>query len=310
MKVFDDKPSGKISVPILVLIVLLAVSVLLVIITQFKGVPLSLEDYFGIQVKKLELLSRMQVNLFKSVEAEKMAVTADTDESSRTFADQSRQKADAVERDRQELGLLIKKDPSEREIDLLKEFDRCWTEFRSIDRELLEFAVKNTNLKAAQLSFTKGREAVKKFEEALEEVMALSPSNKEDPQMEGLIYKALVAGIKIHYLHAPHIAAANDEQMDTIEKEIKENEAVITKALTRLALLVPEKKRAFLQKAKSAYGELSQVTAQVIDLSRQNTNIKSFELSLGRKRKVTAQGDEILKSLEDAVRSRSYKATR
>ncbi len=310
MKIINTHSSGKISVPILVLIVLLSVSVLLVIFTQFKGVPLSLEDYFGIQIKKLELLSRMQINLFRSVEAEKMAVTADTDESSKTFADQSQQKSDAVERDRQDLGLLIKKDPSEREIDLLREFDRWWTEFRSIDRELLEFAVKNTNLKAAQLSFTKGREAVRKFEEALEAAIALPPSGKEDPEIQRLIYKALVAGVTIHYLHAPHIAAANDEQMDSIEKEIKQNEAIIANALTRLPSLIPEKERASLQKAKTAYGELTKVTAQVIDLSRQNTNIKSFELSLGRKRKITAQCDEVLKSLEEAVRSRSFKATR
>ncbi|MBI4767335.1 MAG: MCP four helix bundle domain-containing protein [Deltaproteobacteria bacterium] len=309
MKLFNANSSGKISVPILVLIVLLSVSVLLVIVTQFKGVHLSLEDYFGVQIKKLELLSRMQINLFKSVEAEKMAVTADTDESSKTFADQSLQKSDALERDRQELGLLIKKDPTEREIDLLKEFDRFWVEFRSIDRELLEFAVKNTNLKAAQLSFTKGREAVKKFEAAMEEAIAL-PSGKEDLQREGLICKALVAGIKIHDLHAPHIAAVNDEQMDNIEKEIKQNEAVIARALARLTPPIPEKERAALQKAKAAYDELSKVTAQVLDLSRQNTNIKSFELSLGRKRKITAQCDEILKSLEEAVRSRSFKATR
>jgi hypothetical protein len=310
MKIIKAKPSGKISGPILVLIVLLSVSLLLVIFTQFRGTPLSLEDYFGMQVKKLELLSRMQINLFKSVEAEKMAVTADTDESSRTFADQSQKKSDALERDRQELGLLVKKDPSDREVNLLREFDRCWTDFRSIDRELLEFAVKNTNLKAAQLSFTKGLEAVKEFEEALEGMMARQPAGREDPQIQRLVYKALLAGIKIHYLHAPHIAAANDEQMDKIEKDIKQNEVIIVKTLERLTPLISEKEQVSLSKAKSAFGELSKVTARVIDLSRQNTNIKSFELSLGRKRKVTAQCDEILRSLEEGVRSRSFKATR
>ena len=62
------------------------------IISQFKDVHLTFQDYLGIQVKKLEILSRMQINLFKSVEAEKLAVTADTDESSKTFAVQSQQK--------------------------------------------------------------------------------------------------------------------------------------------------------------------------------------------------------------------------
>jgi len=51
-------------------------------------------------------------------------------------------------------------------------------------------------------------------------------------------------------------------------------------------------------------------TREVIGLSRQNTNVKSFELSLGRKRKITAQCDEILSNLQEALRSKEFKATR
>ncbi len=40
------------------------------------------------------------------------------------------------------------------------------------------------------------------------------------------------------------------------------------------------------------------------------TSPKSFELSMNRKRKTTAQCDEILTSLQDAVQSRSFKAMR
>ena len=119
-----------------------------------------------------------------------------------------------------------------------------------------------------------------------------------------------MAGIKIHYLHAPHIAEANDKEMDNIERDIKHQQEIVSKALNQLAFLVPKTNQASLQKAGTAFGELRQITAQVIDLSRQNTNIKSFELSLGRKRKITAQCDEILKSLEETVRGRSFKATR
>lgn len=294
----------------IVLIVLVLLSVVVVVGIKYNRINLDIKDVMGIMNKKIEVLARMRINLLKSVEAEKMAVMADTDESSRVNAVDSQKAADALEKDRLELGLLIRKDPVDREMKLFQEFERCWGDFRKIDQVLLDFAVKNTNIKAAHLSFLKGGEAVKDFEEALKRLISNQASNKEDPQIERLVSEALVAGIKIHYLHSPHIAAANDEQMDNIEKDIKQNEAVIAKALTRLALLVPEKKRTSLQKAKTAYGELSQITAQVIDLSRQNTNIKSFELSLGRKRKITAQCDEILKSLEEVVRSRSFKATR
>jgi hypothetical protein len=294
----------------IVLIVSVLFSMVVVVGIKYYPINLDIKDVMGIMNKKIEVLARMRVNLLKSVEAEKMAVMADTDESSRVNSIESQKAADALEKDRLELGLLIRKDPIDREMKLFQEFDLCWRDFRKIDQVLLDFAVKNTNIKAAHLSFVKGSEVVKEFEKALYHLISSQPSAKEDPQVDRLVFEALAAGIKIHYLHAPHIAAANDEQMDNIEKDLRQNEAIISKALTRLTLLIPEKKQASLQKAKTAYGELSKVTAQVIDLSRQNTNIKSFELSLGRKRKITAQCDEILKSLEEAVRNRSFKATR
>ena len=175
---------------------------------------------------------------------------------------------------------------------------------------LLGFAVKNTNLKAAQLSFVEGSKAVKNLEDSLNPLISRKPIEQEDFHVAQLACRALTAGLKIHYLHAPHIAAANNEQMDKIERAIKQNEEVIKTALKGLKNLVPGDNQLSLRKAETAFEELEKVTARVIALSRQNTNIKSFEMSLGRKRKVTAQCDEILLSLEEAVRSRSFKATR
>jgi hypothetical protein len=293
-----------------VLIVLVLLSILIAIGIKNGRINLDLRDVMDIMTKKLEVIARMRINLLKSVEAEKMAVMADTDESSRINADESLKAAGSLEKDRLELALLIKKDSTEQEIKLLDEFDRCWTEFRKIDRVLLDFAVKNTNIKAANLSFAKGSEAVKGLEDALYGLLSDKPSGREGLQLDLLVSKALAAGIKIHYLHAPHIAAANDEQMDKIEAEIKKNEGIILRSLKEMRPLVPEKKQGSLREARVAYDELTKVTAQVIDLSRQNTNIKSFELSLGRKRKVTAQCDEILLGLQEEVRNRSFKATR
>ena len=293
-----------------VLIILVLLSILIAVGIKYDRINLDLRDIMGIMTQKMELLSRMRINLLKSVEAEKMAVMADTDESSLANADESQKAADSLEKDRLELGLLIKKDSTGQEIKLLDEFNRCWSEFRKIDRVLLDFAVKNTNIKAANLSFAQGSEAVRDFEDALHRLISDKPSGKKDLQMDLLVSKALAAGLKIHYLHAPHIAAANDDQMDKIEAEIKKNEGIIIRSLNEMKPLVPGKKQASLQEARVAYDKLAKVTAQVIDLSRQNTNIKSFELSLGRKRKLTAQCDEILLSLQEAVRSRSFKATR
>jgi hypothetical protein len=151
---------------------------------------------------------------------------------------------------------------------------------------------------------------MKRFEEVLSDLSRNRASSTKDNQIAELVCKAITAGLKIHYLHAPHIAAANDDQMDKIEAAIKQYDDLIKRSLSKLKRLVPEEKQASLREAEAAYGDLARVTAEVLDLSRQNTNIKSFELSVGRKRKVTAQCDEILMNLQEAVRSKAFTGTR
>jgi hypothetical protein len=277
---------------------------------KYEHIDLGFKDVIGIMLKKIELISRMRASLLASADAEKSAVMADTDEASRALADQSRQAADAVDRDRRELGLLVEKDHREREMESLREFDGCWAELRKIDQVLLELAVENTNIKAAHLSFGKGSLAVKRFEDALTALKRSEPLSRKDNQIAELVYNAITAGLKIHYLHAPHIAAANDDEMDKVEAAIRQQDGVIKSSLSKLKQLLPEEKQASLREAETAYDQLGRVTAEVLELSRQNTNIKSFELSLGRKRKVTAQCDEILKKLEETVRSKTFTGTR
>ena len=87
----------------------------------------------------------------------------------------------------------------------------------------------------------------------------------------------------------------------------EENEA--SKSLDELAGIVGEGNRDALLQAKAAFSEFREVTAKVIELSRQNSNVKSLELSLGRKRKLAAQCDEILGALQEAVQNRTFRAT-
>ena len=310
MKIGGHSLTGRKAGLLLLLAVLLLGLVLMWISIKYEHINLGFKDMIGIMLKKTEIISRMRASLLTSVDAEKSAVMADTDEASRAFADQSRQAADAVDRDRRELGLLVEKDHTEREMELLREFDGCWAESRKIDQVLLELAVENTNIKAANLSFGEGSSALERYEQALTDVKRSASSSRNANQISDLVYNAVTAGLKIHYLQAPHIAAANDDQMDKIEADIKHQNDLIRSSLSTLKHLVPKEKQASLRQAEAAYDELARVTAEVIALSRQNTNIKSFELSLGRKRKVTAQCDEILIKLEEGVRSKAFTGTR
>jgi flagellar biosynthesis chaperone FliJ len=98
--------------------------------------------------------------------------------------------------------------------------------------------------------------------------------------------------------------------MDTLETKIKKEENRVLKSFTRLTEIASEKERDALAQAKEAFSDLNKVTETVLQLSRQNSNIKSLELSLSKKRKITAKCDEILSALHEAVQKGFSRATR
>ena len=295
----------------LVLIVTLLLSLLALYFSKFLGQDARYATVIGNTAEVIEVISRMRINLLKSTDLEKGAVMAITDEESRTLAEQSRKSADAVERDYDGLKVLIDAAKIDKEIKLMKEFSDNWNNFRVIDRELLSLAVENTNIKAANLSFTAAAQATANIERLLSELMDVPKSDHERAQTARLAYQAVTAVFMIYSLEAPHINEAEDEKMDELENLMAANEKKARNALTDLSRLIDQHGRTIFNDVSSAFSKFMEVHKEVIRLSRMNTNIKSLQLSLGRKRKVAAQCEEILNSLQDAVQSgRSFKATR
>ncbi len=306
------KPDGRSRTPLRWVASLILAVVLVLAFIGIKhrtGGPV-LQDFLGNIAKKADLIASMRVNLHSSAEAEKSAVMADTDEASQEYAERSRRAAGFVERDRRELEALLQQDHTAHEMEQFNELTACWGELRKIDEIILQFAVQNTNLKAAALSFAEGRRAMDRLDRSLRELIRQSASGDRCGLIAPLAADALSAGMKMHNLHAPHIVESRDSRMDELEAEMQQAMEIIEASLGKLADSASEKERALVEEAGTAYADFSEVNARVLSLSRQNTNLKSFELSLGNKRKLAARCHEILVSLQETVRSREFKATR
>jgi hypothetical protein len=295
----------------LALIITLLLSVLALYFSRFPGQDARYETVIGNTSKIIEIVSRMRINLLKSTDLEKGAVMAVTDEESQVFAEQSRKSADAVERDYLELKGLIDAAKIDKEMALLKEFGDNWNNIRVIDGELLSLAVENTNIKAANLSYTAAAQAIATFERLLSEAMEIPTSDGERVQMAKLAFQAATSAYVIYSLEAPHINEAQDKKMDELENLMGMNEKKVRNALNNLSRLTDRQGKSIFNEALVAFSKFMEVHKEVVRLSRMNTNIKSLQLSLGRKRKVAAQCEEILNSLQDTVQTgRSFKATR
>jgi hypothetical protein len=64
------------------------------------------------------------------------------------------------------------------------------------------------------------------------------------------------------------------------------------------------------QDVRTAYADFQKVNKEVLELSRRNSNIRSFALSLGEKRLVTAKCRELLTALQNSIESHRFEATR
>lgn len=261
-------------------------------------------------LKKSESLSTMRIQLLEAIEAEKNAVLATTVEAAQGYADRARQAAEGVEKSRRELAALIPKENAAREATLLQEFNACWLQFRELDGRILDLATQHTNLKAQRLSATQGAHEIERFEEGLRGLMSPGVTAGQGDEVVRLAYEALTAGLKILALHKPHIEAVGDDEMDRLERAIHADDESARKALAALGSIPGLSGDEHWQQAAAAYARFMALTTEVLRLSRDNTNIKSTALSLGKKRLISAQCQETLASLQQSVHDQQFKATR
>jgi hypothetical protein len=98
--------------------------------------------------------------------------------------------------------------------------------------------------------------------------------------------------------------------MSTLEKRMAASEKTARDALQTLSGLIQPASRPKLAAATTALDRLMGVNAQIIGLSRRNSNVRSLALSLNQKRTITAACEESLRSLRDALAKRGFTGIR
>ncbi|MEQ1545340.1 MAG: hypothetical protein ABL924_09860 [Methyloglobulus sp.] len=186
---------------------------------------------------------------------------------------------------------------------MVNEFNICWSQYRKLDETILNLAIQNTNLKAQKISSTQCAQEIVRFEESLNRIIQRDNKNNQCSEAVMPAHEALTASFKIFALHKPHIEEADDKQMDKIEQSIKSYDGSAKKALNTLSGIAALRDNSDLKNAQTAYGRFMNLTNEVLRLSRLNTNIKSTELSLGKKRLISSQCQEILTTLQATVQA-------
>jgi len=256
------------------------------------------------KAKRIELVERMRLGLASASEAEKSAVMAVTDEDSRTYADQARAATATVEQGRRDLENLLSPGGTEDERDDLAQFSKAFAEFQRIDKELLNLAVRNTNLKAYSLAFGPAAEALREMDDALGRVTAAGGAAGADSlKVTQLADGARIAALRLMTLLPPHIAEESDQKMDELEAAMTKEDQAVRRSLDGLTALVKQSDRGDLAAATSSFGRFTEIRTQIIKLSRENTNVRSLTISLNQKRKVMLICQDNLAAIEQAIQA-------
>jgi hypothetical protein len=279
--------------------VLLAVSLL---VLHFRDLQTP-SAQLAFKAKRVELVERMRLSVAVASEAEKSAVMAITDEDSQLYADQARTATAAVEQGRRELEQLLQSGGPKNENAFLAQFSGAFAEFQRIDKDLLDLAVKNTNLKAYSLAFGPAAGVLKEMDAALNRVVAVvgDSSSADNLKIMRLADDARIAALRLLALLPPHIAEESDQKMDEMEAVMAQEDQMVRQNLEALAALPILSGNTDLSTATVRYVRFTELKMQILKLSRENTNVRSLTISLQEKRKVMMVCQGALAALEQAI---------
>ena len=121
---------------------------------------------------------------------------------------------------------------------------------------------------------------------------------------------ARAAVLEIQVLQAPHIAEPDDAAMTRMEEHMAAAAAAARNALKELQSALPPDAGSQVAAANNALDRFLAINAEIVSLSRRNSNVRSLALSFGRKRVVAAECADQLRALEQALAKHEFSATR
>ncbi len=295
---------SKIAVLVGILTVTVAV-VALVGAWELRNMNLRLIQLVDGNSRATELATRIRMQMFATVRAEKNAVLSPDDAQSAKFVDIAQADAAVIDAVAPDLrNVLDELAVGEEEF---AEFQRSWEVFKLNQEEVLRLAGLNTNSAASTLLHVDAADEAKSLGRLLGGVQTrLTPSDELGPsadalQAEARIAEALMQTARILTLLAAHINALDDAAMSEKDGAIEAGFAALEEALARLKALVGDADRLELGQATMLVAELRKSSDQIRKLSHTNSNNKSAELTLTTTIEHTNRCESALSKLIDVL---------
>jgi hypothetical protein len=257
------------------------------------------------KAKRLEVVSEMRLSLAAASEAQNSAVMTTSEQDSKAFAAEARTATAAMEQGQIELEKLLKERKNSHEVELLNRFAESLRDFQKVEAQICDLAVQSSNRKAYGLAFGPAMRLLKELDEALVHIIADQADLPSDNKLRllQLASEVRIGILRMQVLLLPHIAEPTDQKMDEFEVQLSAEDSKVRASLTSLGTLLPGSAKSSIATTTERYAEFEKLKSQIIQLSRQNTDVKAVAIALMEKRKAMLACQDALVALEQAIQA-------
>lgn len=299
---------GKLAILVGVLLVTVVI-VAAVGLTQLSKLNDKVQEMVTKSGPRILIASNMRIGLLQSVRAEKNAVLAPDLARSADFARIAEESNREVEELLVELTRLVGSDVATPEAQELANFQRNWETFQENQREILQLAKVNSNVLAAAIVRDEITAQASTVQRSLRRIAdrasrEAKTGDAKDPARLSAAFDVATNAERLHGRLAElsrqlyeHIGANSEVEMRTLDQELTTQISAIEQELATLKSLLSEAERSELNSVGGGLATLSKAVARVQDLSHQNTNSASTNLTLTKTVEVGTKTDRTLAQL-------------
>jgi len=285
-------------------------------ITNLKGLS-ALSDINGRltslvdnAMAQVQITAEIQKNMQEISRDEKNTILAMTREQMDGFATSINKSIANIEDLQRKLDPLL----SEAVRKDMAEFTQTWEAFVAVNEEVRSLARENSNTRAAALSAKEVRTSFEKAQKSIgilvERLKVRMTTNEDVDALRATgIIQILAAEIQLGLLEIQRdekniILVPTLEEMKVFEDGMDKTLALVEGKITELENLVPESDKPIILQFKRELDNFLVAHKEVIDLSKQNTNVRAFTLASEKGNTLLIQAEKYLQAIINDAESR------
>lgn len=300
------------------LFTLLAVAVLA--IDRLSLVRNQLKETAMVTGRKILLTNDLRSNFLIDVRNTKNALITDDDEAIAEYATQAASSRQEVERLREQLGVSIAAANDPTETAAFEDFSAAWKEHEQIERQVVAFAIRNTDTKGRALCLGEIDERMNECRDALKVILEragqrlaagdVAPADQARLlNRQVLAYRGLANIEESQFALLRHTDSGSVDEMTRLEAVLRRLKGDFDGLVADLSATLDVDDRPLYETIVESMKDARKLTATAVALSEENTKLRARELSTNQSREVgdrcMAALGRLLKILDDDLQTQT-----